>query len=91
MKDGEGISAAEGLASDLLRSVLSGNTKPEDALRRWPIEFNHCSTELRNAWTKLRHFADDSDLHAAEPDYLSAEISKLKASLLKLEDRARKN
>lgn len=77
-------SVAEGLAANLIKSVLDGNILPKDALQRWPSTFNRHSNKLADAWTQLRHFADDSDLHAAEPDYLSAEKSKLRESLHRL-------
>lgn len=77
-------SVAEGLAANLIKSVLDGNILPEDALQRWPSTFNRHSTKLADAWTQLRHFADDSDLHAAEPGYLTAEKSKLRESLHRL-------
>ena len=77
-------SVAEGLAANLMKSVLDGNILPKDALQRWPTTFNRHSTKLADAWTQLRHFADDSDLHAAEPGYLLAEKSKLRESLHRL-------
>jgi hypothetical protein len=68
----------------LVRSVLDGTLRPDEALARWPVDLSNRSPELTEAWTNLRHYADDADLHKADPEYLKAERLKLEASLRRL-------
>jgi hypothetical protein len=58
------------LAAKLLEEVLSETMLPEDALVKWPELSAKSPKILRNAWTCLRHFTDDSDIHIRDPEYL---------------------
>ena len=71
-------------AARLLEEVLSESITPEDALERWPELSAKSPKILRNAWTCLRHFSDDSDIHIREPDYLHANRKALSKFAIEL-------
>jgi hypothetical protein len=83
--DVEPLDVARHLGASLIRSVLHSGLGAKDALELWPSAFNAQSPALSAAWTRLRHFADDADLHASDPAYLSAEKLRLQESLSSLE------
>lgn len=59
-------------AAKLLEEVLSETMLPEVALEKWPELTAKSPKLLRNAWTCLRHFSDDSDIHIRDPEYFHA-------------------
>lgn len=67
-------------AAQLIDEVLAYRVVPEEALKSWPRASNSSSEALSKAWTRLRHFADDEDLHRADKTYLSAEQKRLRES-----------
>ena len=72
------------LAAALIESVLANDISPEDALAKWPNSSSGASKLLDQAWTRLRHFADDADIHARDPDYLRAECTSLSKLVIAL-------
>ena len=72
------------LAAKLLEEVLSETMLPEDALEKWPEISAKSPKILRNAWTCLRHFADDSDIHIWDPEYLRANRGNLSKFAIEL-------
>jgi len=72
------------MAADLLKKVLAREISAEDALAAWPATADLQTPPLRNAWTRLRHFADDADLHEKDLGYFSAECKRLNDAITEL-------
>ena len=72
------------VAAKLMDQVLAGEIPPETALDEWPDCGDIHATLLNNAWTALRHFADDADIHETDQNYLDSERYKLKECVLRL-------
>ncbi len=81
------------VAAELLAQVAAGTMEAESALNAWPPETSETPALLGMAWHALRHFADDADLHAREPDYFLAQQRELLgwSAKLRLESEQRLN
>ena len=51
------------------------------ALAEWPTTSGSLPAPLAKAWMRLRHFADDADLHEKDVAYFEAESRRLKESI----------
>ena len=72
------------LAAKLLEEVLSEAVLPEDALEKWPELSARSPQILKDAWTCLRHFTDDSDIHIRDSEYLRANRGNLSKFVVEL-------
>jgi len=74
--------------AQLLDDVLNGEMSPGNALKKWPEPIDSPARCLTIGWTLLSHFADDSDLHRADPEYENLQRKALQTAASELREEA---
>lgn len=75
-------------AAELIESVVAQKLTAEAALRIWPYALNQKYLILAKSWTRLRHYADDKDLHESDMPYFASEQEQLKLCVVELRKEA---